>query len=211
MNTLGSIEAREQFLQMAVRMGQIKIPDDLSAGDKQSATQALNSVISSAAADVAASHDANKTDVRMLSIYGMFFNGVGDAVNAEKVLKEARVFAPNKQLIAYDLVRALLMQKKFDEAYAVAKETYDLSITCNDALKWMMIAAAYDGKYVEAKAYAASKGQDLGLDPDVMGGVVASGQTDVAIDILNDAKKKNPAMATQIDAYIKQLLAMPKK
>ena len=211
MNTLGSTEAREQFLQMAVRMGQIKIPEDLSAGDKQSAVQALNSVITGAANDITSSYEKNKTDVRMLSIYGMFFNGVGDAANAEKVLKEARVLAPNKQLIAYDLIRALLMQKKFDEAYAVGRATYDLSITCGDALKWMMISAAYDGKYKEAKAYAASKGQDLGLDPDVIGGVVASGQIGVAIEILNDAKKKNPTIASQVDAYIKQLLALPRK
>ncbi len=211
MNTLGSIEAREQFLQMAVRMGQIKIPDDLAAGDKQSAVQALNSVITGAVQDIETSYEANKNDVRMLSIYGMFFNGVGDAVNAERILKEAMVIAPNKQLIAYDLIRAYLVQKKFDEAYALGRQTYDLSITCGDALKWMMISAAYNGKYKEAKAYALSKGQNVAFDTDVLGGVVASGQISVAIEILNEAKKQNPQIATQVDEYIKQLLAASKK
>lgn len=141
----------------------------------------------------------------------MFFNGVGDAVNAERILKEAMVIAPNKQLIAYDLIRAYLVQKKFDEAYALGRQTYDLSITCGDALKWMMISAAYNGKYKEAKAYALSKGQNVAFDTDVLGGVVASGQISVAIEILNEAKKQNPQMATQVDEYIKQLLAASKK
>jgi O-antigen ligase len=211
MNTLGSIEAREQFLQMAVRMSQIKIPDELPAGEKQAVVTSLNNLLAAATKDIEVSYESNKTDVRMLSIYGMFFNGVGNSAAAEKVLKDARVMAPNKQLIAFDLVRAYLIQKKFPEAYALGRATYDLSITCNDSLKWMMVGAAYDGKYKEAKAYAASKGQELPFDADVLGGVVSSGQIGVAIEILNDAKKQNPAMTAQVDAYIKQLLAMPKK
>lgn len=211
MNTLGSIEAREQFLQMAVRMSQIKIPDDLPAGDKQAAVQALNGLLTAATKDIESSYESNKSDVRMLTIYGMFFNGTGNSTSAEKVLKDARELAPNKQLIAYDLIRAYLIQKKFDEAYALGRQTYDLSITCTDALKWMMISGAYDGKYKEAKAHANSKGQDVAFDADVLGGVVSAGQVGVAIEILNEAKKSNPAIAAQVDEYIKQLLAMPKK
>ncbi len=211
MNTLGSIEAREQFLQMTIRMSQIKIPDEIPQGERQLITQALNNLILATVNDITTSYEANKNDVRMLSIYGMFFNGVGDSVNAERVLKDAMVLAPNKQLIAFDLTRAYLVQKKFDQAYALGRQTYDLSITCNDALKWMMISAAYDGKYKEAKAYAASKGQDISFDPDVLSGIVSSGQINVAIEILNEEKKKNPAIAKEIDEYIKQLLAAPKK
>ena len=210
MNTLGSIEAREQFMQMAVRMSQVKIPDTLQAGDKQAAVGALNSLLQAANKEITDSYPRYKEDVRMLTIYAMFYNGIGDAVSAEKVLLDARHLAPNKQLISFDLIRAYLLQKKTTEAYTLGKDTYDLSITCHDALKWYMISAAYAGKYTEAQAYASSKGQDLGLDPDVIGGVVASGQTSVAISILNDAKKKHPELASQIDGYIKQLLA-PKK
>jgi O-antigen ligase len=211
MNTLGSIEAREQFLQMTIRMSQIKIPDEIPQGERQLITQALNNLILATVNDINTSYEANKNDVRMLSIYGMFFNGVGDSVNAERVLKDAMVLAPNKQLIAFDLTRAYLVQKKFDQAYALGRQTYDLSITCNDALKWMMISAAYNGKYKEAKAYAASKGQDTSFDPDVLSGIVSSGQINLAIEILNEEKKKNPTIAKEIDEYIKQLLAAPKK
>jgi O-antigen ligase/Flp pilus assembly protein TadD len=213
MKTLGSIEAREQFMQMSARMSQIKIPDDLPAGDKQAAVNALNGLLSAATKDIETSYESNKTDVRMLSIYGMYFNGVGNSPAAEKVLSEALAIAPNKQLLAFDLTRSYLIQKKFDQAYALSKKTYDLSITCRDALKWMLISAAYDGKYKEAVAYAAAKDpkQDFGFDPDVLGGIVSSGQIGLAIEMLNAEKKKNPAMAAQIDEYIKQLYALPRK
>lgn len=211
MNTLGSLEAREQFLQMAVRMAQIKIPDDLAAGEKQRTIEALNNLFLAARKDVVESYPSYKEDVRMLSIYGLFYNGIGDPASGEKVLTEAHAIAPSKQLLTFELIRSLLLEKKYEEAYTIGKDTYDLSITCNDALKWYMVSAAYNGKYKEAKAYALTKGQDLGIDPDVIGGIVASGQTQVAIDILEDTKRKNPALAPQIDAFIKQLLLAPRR
>jgi hypothetical protein len=211
MNTLGSIEAREQYYQLAVRIAQLKLPDNLPAGEKQATTQAINSILLSARNDIAASFEDYKDDVRMLTIYGMYFNGIGDSASAEKVLVEARKYAPNKQLISFDLIRSYLIQRKFPEAYALGKETYDLSITCTDALKWYMMGAAYNGKYKEAKAYAESKDQVPALDPDVISGVIVSGQNSIAVELLNEMKKKDPSLASQIDPYIKQLLLAPKK
>jgi len=207
MNTLGSIEAREQFLQIVVRMSQIKIPDDMPQGDKQAAVQALNNLIAAARDDIKNSYEANKEDVRMLSIYGMFFNGVGDPVSGEQVLAAAHTLAPNKQLVSFDLTRSYLLQKKFAEAVKLSKDTYDLSITCRDASKWYMMSASYAGKYKEAKAYVESKGEKVGFDPDSLSGVITAGQIPLAIEILQSAKKENPALASQIDDYIKQLLA----
>ncbi len=210
MNTLGSLEAREQFMQMVIRMSQIKIPDTLSPGDKQTATEALNKLMQVSHKTIDDSHEAYKTDVRMLSIYGMFLVGTGDALSAEKVLSEAHTLAPNKQLISYDLIRAYLLQRKMDDAYKLAKETYDLGINCNDALRWYMVSAAYAGKYEEANAYSQSKGQTYPVDVDVILGVVASGQKDLAIKMLQEMKKKDPSLAPQIDEFIKQILAQKK-
>jgi hypothetical protein len=211
MHTLGSIEAREQFLQMVVRMGQVKIPDTLPQGEKQATTQALNDLIVAARKDVAASFPANKEDVRMLSIYGMFFNGTGDSVSAEEVLKIAHDLAPKKQLISFDLVRAYLIEKKYPEAYALSRETYDLSTTCPDVLKWYMVSAGYAGQYTNAKTYALSKGQNPGVDPDVIAGVINAGQTQVALQLLQEMKKENPSLTAQIDEYINKTLLAPKK
>ena len=70
-----------------------------------------------------------------------------------------------------------------------------------------MISAAYAGQYKAAYAHAVEKGQTPGLDPDVIGGILASGQVGVAIELLQAAKKSNPELASQIDEYIKQLVA----
>lgn len=207
MNTLGSIEAREQFLQMAVRMGQIKIPDTLPPAEMQATVESLNGILQSSKNDVVASYDKNKEDVRMLSIYGMFYNGIGDAAKAEEVLKSAHQLAPNKQLITYDLIRAYLLQRKFPEAYQVGREMYDISTGCIDAIKWYMISAAYAGQYKEAKAYAISKGQAPEVDADVIQGVVAAGQIQLAIELLQEIKKKDPSVAPQVDDFIRQLLS----
>jgi hypothetical protein len=205
MNTLGSIEAREQFYQMAVRMAQLKIPDELPQGDKQNAAQAINNLLMAARKDIIESRSTYKDDVRMLSIYGLFYNGVGDPASAEDVLTAAHVIAPNKQLLTFELIRSYLLQKKFAQAAALGKETYDLSIDCTDALKWYMISAAYAGQYTEAKAYALSKGQEPAVDPDALAGIITSGQIQLAIQLLQEMKKTNPSIAPQIDAYIKQI------
>ena len=207
MNTLGSIEAREQFLQIVVRMSQIKIPDDMPQGDKQTTVQALNNLLLAARKDVKDSYPANKEDVRMLSIYGMFFNGIGDPVSAEEVLTAGHVLAPNKQLLSFELIRSYLLQKKTKEAYALGRETYDLSTTCRDASKWLMMSASYAGQYKEGKAYVESKGEKVGFDTDSLAGVITAGQISLAVEILQAAKKDNPTLAPQIDEYIKQLLA----
>ena len=191
----------------AARRGALAGLKDIDALVRRCAAEALGNFLKTANQEIIDSYPSYKDDVRMLSIYGMFYNGVGDAVSAERVLTSAHMLAPNKQLITFDLMRAQLIGKQFKEAYDLGKETYDLSATCRDALKWYMVSAAYAGKYAEAKAYALSKGQDPGVDPDVIGGVIASGQTALGIELLIQAKKQNPALTSEVDALIKQLLA----
>lgn len=206
MNTLGSLEAREQFLQMVVRMSQIKIPDETPQADKQAAMAALGELIQAGRDDIAKSYEQYKDDVRMLSIYGMFYNGVGDFAKAEEVLKHARTLAPKKQLISFDLIRALLVQGKSDEAYALAQETFDYAPVYGDAKRWYLLSAVYAKKYKEAKAHVESTGQKVELDQDVLGAIVATGQIQLALEILQEVKKERPELAPQIDEYIRQLL-----
>ncbi len=207
MNTLGSIEAREQFLQMVPRMAQIKLPDTMPQGDKQAAAQALNNLIIAARKDVTDSYPKYQEDVRMLSLYGLFFNGIGDGASADEALTKGHTIAPNKQLLTYDLIRAKLLQQKFAEGYALGRETYDLDIKCQNAQKWFLISAAYAGAYKEARDYSISKGQPVVADPDVISGLLATNQTTLAIELLQEIKKEKPEEAAAIDAYIKQLLA----
>jgi O-antigen ligase len=207
MHTLGSEEAREQFLQSAVRMTQVNIPADVSVEDKQKTVQTLNEIVASARTDIQNSYDAHANDVRMLSIYGMFYLGINDGVSAEKVLSRAHELAPKKQLISFDLVRAYLVQDKTAQAYTLAKETFDVVPQYGQAEKIYLLASVYANKWNEAKSYVVSKGQSVAFDPDVLNGLVTTKQISAAIQYLNDLKKSNPEYGAQVDAYIKQLLA----
>lgn len=211
MNTLGSEEAREQFLQMGVRMSQIKLPEGTPEADKQAALLAINNEIKAVRDDVVASLPENEDDVRMLSIYGMFYNGIGDPKSGEEILTLARTYAPKKQLLGFDLVKSYLMQQKMKEAYELSREVYTMSATCNDAQKWFMLSAAYSGNYKDARALVIENGQTVTFDADVLSGVVSTGQIALAIEILNDVKKTKPELAAQVDAYIAQLLGNTNK
>lgn len=207
MRTLGSEEAREQFLQMSMRLGQITIPQETPQAEKQATVQAINSMIQATKDDVVASFPSHKEDVRMMSIYGMFYNSIGDPVNGEQVLSVAHKLAPNKQLISFDLIRSYLLQKKYADAYALAKTTYDSAPAYQEAQKWYVVSAAYSGAFKEARVHVAENGQTVPFDADVLTAVVSTGQIQLALELLNEVKRTNPEYASQVDAFIKKLLA----
>jgi tetratricopeptide (TPR) repeat protein len=142
----------------------------------------------------------------MLSIYGMFYVGMGDAVSAEKVLTQAHSLAPNKQLISFDLIRAYLFQQKYKEAYALAKETFDNAPMYPEAQRWLMLTSVYVKDFKNARMYMAAAGYAAPFDGDVLNALVSTGQTGLAIEALNELKKTNPELSPQIDAYMKTLL-----
>ncbi|MCX6757199.1 MAG: O-antigen ligase family protein [Candidatus Nomurabacteria bacterium] len=211
LNTLGSEETREQFLQMGIRVGQINVPPETPALEKQAIGQAINNFIMTVRKDAEDILPIYKEDVRMLSIFGMFYNGMGDAVSGEKVLTSAHNFAPNKQLISFDLVRSYLMQNKYKEAFALAKETYDLEPVYPSSQKWLLISAIYLKDYKNTKDYIISKSGDSPFDGDVLNAAISSDQISLAVEMLNDVKKKNPEYTQQVDDYIKKMLASVKK
>jgi O-antigen ligase len=206
-HTVGSEEAREQFYQTGVRLSQITIPSDVTAEDRTRTVQALNDFLTSARTDIANSYDAHQNDVRMLSIYGMFYLGTNDPVSAEKVLTQAHTLAPKKQLISLDLIRAYVAEGKTSQAYDLARQTLDLAPAYPEAQRMVVVAGIYAGKYAEAKSYLASKGITMGFDPDILSALLANKQISLAVAMLNDLKKTNPEYGPQVDAYIKEILA----
>ncbi|MFA6608773.1 MAG: O-antigen ligase family protein [Candidatus Paceibacterota bacterium] len=210
MNTLGSEEAREQFLQMVVRVTQVNIPEGVTQKDKEEIMQVINNLVKTARDDITSSLPSHKEDVRMLSVYGMFYNGIGDPVSAEEALIMAHEIAPKKQLISFELIRSYLMERKYPQAYALGRETYDLAPEYPDATKWYLLSAAYAHAFKEARAYIISNGRTIPFDGDVLNALVVTGQTSIAIEILQEVKKSNPQYGPQVDEYIKQILA-PKK
>jgi predicted Zn-dependent protease len=210
-NTLGSDEAREQFLQMGVRLAQIQIPPETPATDAQAAATAINNFIVAVRDDITNSFPRYQDDVRMLSIYGLFYNGTGDPVSAEQVLTIAHNLAPKKQLVSLDLMRAYMMGGKIAEGYALARETYDLQPLYPEVQKWYILTAIFAKSFNEARAHMAENGQTVPFDGDILNAAVSTGQIALALEMLNDVKKNNPAYGPQVDEYIRQLLSAPKK
>lgn len=211
LHTLGSEEAREQYLQTTLRVSQITIPEDVPAEDRQKAVAAINALILGARTDIEKSYEDHKNDVRMLSIYGMFYNGIGDGVSSERVLTQAHTLAPKKQLVSFDLVRAYLLQGKSVEGYTLAKETYDLQPAYENAAKVYLLSSVYANKWTEATKYIAEKNGSVPFDQDTLNALVGTNQITAAIAYLNELKKNSPQYTDQVDAFIKQLLAAPKK
>lgn len=211
LHTLGSEEAREQYLQTAVRVSQVTIPADVSVEDREKSVQAINSIIAGVRKDIEDSYEAHKNDVRMLSIYGMFYNGIGDGASAEKVLVQAHTIAPLKQLVSFDLVRAYILSGKANEAYTLAQETFDSAPAYSEAAKIYLLSSVYTKKWNEARAHITSKGQTVPFDADVLTALVSTKQITLAIQLLNELKQASPEYTAQVDAYIKQLLAAPSK
>lgn len=211
MNTLGSTEAREQFAQLVLRMSQVNLPETTTTEERQAFAAALNDLAQAARQDVTTSLPMYKENVRMLSIYGIFYNGIGDAATAEQILTIAHGFAPNKQLISFDLIRSYLIQSKFPQAYALAKETYELEPAYKDAEKWYILSATYAGAYKEARDEIIKNGHTVEFDQDVLNALVSTNQVNLAIELLRDLAKSRPELAAQINEYIKQLLAAQKK
>jgi cbb3-type cytochrome oxidase subunit 3 len=210
-NTLGSEEALEQYQMTATRLLSITVPENISAEDRKLTLDALRELSEGVNRHIERSFERYKDDVRMLSIYGAYYNSAGYGVAAEQPLSIAHSLAPKKQLVSFELVRSYLLQEKFNEAYALAEETYDLAPEYPDALKVYLMAAAYAKQFSEASARLTLEKKITPFDPDVLSALVQTNQIQLAIVYLNELKKASPEYASHVDEYIRQLLAEPKK
>ena len=202
---LGKQEAVEQFMQTAPRMLSYKIPDSLPTEKKNEIIQAENDLIVSAKTRAEKLAVEYKDNVRVLDILGMFYNAVGDGANAEKVLNQALSFAPKKQLVMFDMVRAYLIEGKNNEAYNIAMNAYLLEPAYTEAQKFYVISAVYAHKLDEAKKVLLKNNQTVPVDNDIINSLVQNGQKNEAINLLLDYKKKNPEASIQVDSAIKQI------
>lgn len=75
---------------------------------------------------------------------GVMFAQNGDFENAEKYLLEAIKIAPEKQIIRMTLIKVYILSHKFDQAVALAKETYELDTSHDDL--WLEYARAQIAK-----------------------------------------------------------------
>jgi O-antigen ligase len=207
LKVVGSEESREQFLQVGARMAQIQIPPEVPQGEKQAISQAMNDLITAARDEITQSYPKYKDEVRALSIFGMFYNVIGDYPSAEKMLSEAVAISPYKQVTAFDLVRSYLAQRKFTEANDLARRTFLSAPEYVNAMKLYVITAIYANKIEEARNTLASVKKVIPVDNDILSALIDAKQYDVAIALLLQMKKEQPSLGAQIDEYIKTIVA----
>ena len=207
LGTLGKDEAREQYLQTTSKMVQYKLPAEATQAEQQAITQAMNNLLLSVRTEIETSYPKLQKDVRALSVFGSFYNSVNDGVSAEKVLSEAHTLSPEKQLITFDLIRAKLLLKKVDEAYILAQEAYVIQPLYPTAQKFLGMTAIYANKTQDARALFSKYNGTFPIDGDTIAAALETGNTKEALIMLADLKKARPELASQIDAYVKEILA----
>lgn len=209
LNTFGSTEIREQFMQVGSKLAAL----DLSKApqyERIEIEKAKKEFIDSAIAEINKVAPSQQDDVRELNVYGNFYITIGDYATAEKYLLQAHTLSPKKQTTSFDLIRAYLGQKKVNEAYDLAKETYLYAPAFDNARSVFVITSAYAKKFKEAKVILDNDKQTIPATGEVINALVGVGEVQTAFTLLIDLKKQHPEMADQVDAYIKQLFA-PKK
>lgn len=209
MNTLGSLEAEEQFMQIGPKLVTVTIPDSVSPTDRETAVRAINELSETLKKHIDSVFEAKKDDPRALAIFGNALGIIGDYPRAEKVLLQAHALAPKKQLIAFDLIRADVALGKYQEAAALAESTYNDAPAYPDAIKWYLVTAALNHSYSKAEAEVIAAGQQIPADGDIVRALVTTGQTKEALALLANLKKANPQYAGEIDAFVKQILTTP--
>lgn len=206
LNVVGSEEAREQFIQTVARMSQVQVPPNVPEEEKVAISKAMNELIQEVRKEMEQSYPYYKGEVRALSIFGMFYNIIGDYASAEKILGEAVALAPNKQITVFDLIRAHLAQKEFGEAYDISKRIFLAAPDFSNAMKLYVVCAIYANKLEDARVTLASVEKTIPVDGDILNTLVDAKQYDVAIALLLQLKKDQPELAGQVDEYIKTVI-----
>lgn len=205
MNIVGSREAREQFIQSALRATQIQVPPTLSQQEKQAFVQAENDLIQATRNEIIASYPSLSEDVRALAMFGSFFNGVQDYVSAEQVLTRALTLSPEKQILAFELIKTYLLSNKAMDAYLLAKKVYESAPAFPDALKWYVVSSAYAHTFDTVKKDLTAKGVGVPLDADVISSLVQNGDIKNAREMLYQYKAQNPAATAEVDKVLEQI------
>jgi hypothetical protein len=109
------------------------------------------------------------------------------------------------------LIKTKIGLGKYQEAFSLGESTYTDDPAFVDSVKWYVISGIYAGKYQETRTRIKTDGHVMPVDGDILKALVSTGQTSSAIALLKEIKTSNPQYAAQVDATIKEILALPTK
>lgn len=180
---LGRPEAREQLVQMAIRIrGQQNIPQEV-----------VGQFYDMARTQIILQNEETPLDARYESFAGMLFIRFGIFDEAETHLQKAHEVSPKKQAIYFDLLSIYLNKGDVPRARALAREAYELEPAYVDAAKIYATALIYNEEYALADELLLKHfGTTTVSDENLANAYAVKGQFEKAVEIFNLRVKENP-------------------
>ena len=177
-NTFGSGEAREQLIQIALKINQANVQVEIK---QKTANMARNEMIKQI--------NQSPLDVRYPLFLGGLLNSYSQFGEAVTYLEKARTISPQKQQVLFELGTAYINRKEFDKAIEVLKKAYDGDQTYNDAKVIYAVSLIYGGKVNEAEVVL---GDSNNLDSRLINAYATTGNYNKLLILLDKKLRSNP-------------------
>lgn len=178
--TLGTPEAREQFLQVAAAV----------AGAQGVSSDVKEQFASKAKAEMVKQHEARPYDSRYPLFLGSFLASTGNVDEALIYLNRAHELSPHKQLIFFEIASIYARKGDYEEALRYAKEAYDLEPAFPEARKIYALLAIYTGNVPLADEIIAD--QKLYTDQRFVNAFLSQGRADRVVEAWKSLVAENP-------------------
>jgi O-antigen ligase/Flp pilus assembly protein TadD len=173
-DTFGNGEAREQILQSAMQVKDSPADNKLKQEAFDFAKEQILLQIQDAPGDA-----------RYEMFAGMLFFRYGMNDEAVAHFEQAHKFSPNKQTIDFNLILGYINAKRFDEAYALAKQAYESEPLFQDSAKYYAITALFKGDEQFANdLLVKTYGTDLYYDETLINVYAQLGKFDKVTEVL---------------------------
>ncbi len=180
------MESREQLAQQAININNQIINANLPQTEEYMPIYKIGSdYISLAKEEYKKIVDVKNPDPRSLSIYAAFLNQAGDAKSALKYIEAAYNFAPNKQTIAIEYIKSLLMNDDLLKANEIAKATYEKDMSYVDAINMYALTSIYNKDFNTGEALITDTNKKVNIDQTIASAYIASNAESRLVSVLN--------------------------
>ncbi len=177
-NTFGSGEAREQLIQISLRLNQANVP-----------IEAKQKFVNLARNEMIKQSEDSPLDVRYPLFLGGLMNNYSQFGEAVTYLEKARTISPKKQQVLFELGTTYINMKEFGKAIDVLKQAYEGDPTYDDARVIYAASLIYGGKANEAEALL---GEYTAMDARLISAYASTGNYQKLRSILETQLKNNP-------------------
>ncbi len=178
--TLGTPEAREQFLQIAATI----------AGVEGIGPEVKEQFIHTAKAEMVKQLEERPYDSRYPLFLGSFLASTGNVDEALIYLNKAHELSPRKQLVFFEIASIYVRKGNYQEALRYAKEAYDLAPTFPEAQKFYALLAIYTGNISLADEIITDR--KLYTDQRFINAFLSQGKAGRVVEVWKSVVAENP-------------------